>query len=97
MAISKDDITRVARLAHLSLSEDEISSYQEQLSSVLEYMDILNEVDVSQVPITAQVTGLEDVFRDDVVVDCPEVQQQAIIAEFPKDSDGVLTVPAVFE
>ncbi len=97
MALTKEDIVRVANLAHLALSEEEIAQYQEQLSSVLDYMKVLDEVDVSHMPITAQVTGLEDVFREDSVVDCPKDQQEEIMGQFPAKADGGVEVPAVFE
>ncbi|HPT08377.1 MAG TPA: Asp-tRNA(Asn)/Glu-tRNA(Gln) amidotransferase subunit GatC [bacterium] len=47
MAISKEDIKKVANLAKLDLNDIEIDNYQQQLGKILEYIDILKEVEVS--------------------------------------------------
>lgn len=59
----------MASLAKLQLTEQEIVKYQKELSSVLEYVELLNEVDITGLEPTLQVTGLESVFRADVVID----------------------------
>ncbi len=97
MKLSTDEIKNIASLAQLSLTEEEVALYQEQLSSVLEYMEMLGEVDTNNVPITSQVTGLEDVYREDAVVECPKDQRRKIIEQFPQEQDNALHVPAVFE
>lgn len=97
MKLSKEDIQNIASLARLSLTDEEVEMYQKQLSSVLDYMKVLNDVDTDNTPITAQVTGLEDVFRNDETVDCPEDQRRKIIEQFPEESNDALRVPAVFE
>ena len=60
-------------------------------------MDVLNEADTSKVEITSQVTGLEDVFREDVVDACKEDERDLIIGQFPESKDFGLKVPAVLE
>jgi aspartyl/glutamyl-tRNA(Asn/Gln) amidotransferase subunit C (EC 6.3.5.-) len=57
MAISEAEVRHVARLARLALSDEEIAVMQAQLSAILDYIAMLQEVDVSNVPPTAQVTG----------------------------------------
>lgn len=61
------EVKHIARLAKLRLTEGEVEKFQQQLSEILEYMEVLNEVDTKDVEPTAQVTGLENVFREDEV------------------------------
>jgi aspartyl-tRNA(Asn)/glutamyl-tRNA(Gln) amidotransferase subunit C len=65
--LSRDQVLHIAKLANLKLSETEVKKFQKQLSDVLGYIDILNELDTSKVKPTAQVTGLENVLREDKV------------------------------
>lgn len=67
MALTKDHILHIARLARLKLTDEEIDKYTGQLSQVLDYMNILNEVDTSNVQPTYQVTGLESVMEQDSI------------------------------
>ena len=67
--LSRDDVLKLARLARLELSEEEISAYQDQLSQILTYVDMLKAEDVNGLPPTDQVTGLRNVTRADRIVD----------------------------
>lgn len=55
------------QLARIKLTPEEAEKFESQLGSVLEYMEILNEVDTEGVEPTSQVTGLQDVMREDEV------------------------------
>lgn len=63
--LSADDTQKIAKLANLRLSPDELEKFSVQLSAILEYVDQLKNVDTSAVPETSQVTGLVNVFRND--------------------------------
>lgn len=65
MKLTRKQVEHVAHLARLRLSDDEIERYQEQLSAVLEYAEMLNEVDTSAIPPTATVLPLRTVLRPD--------------------------------
>lgn len=65
--LTDEDILHLAKLANLKLTEMEIKNFGEQLSSVLEYVEQLNEVDTDKVDETASVTGLKNIFREDLV------------------------------
>jgi aspartyl-tRNA(Asn)/glutamyl-tRNA(Gln) amidotransferase subunit C len=65
--LTKEEVKHIAKLAKLKLTEEEVEKFQKQLSEVLEYMKVLNEVETGRVEPTAQVTGLENVFREDEV------------------------------
>lgn len=95
--LSPSEIEGVARLARLDLTDHEKEMYATQLSVIFEYMEVLNEVDTSGVPETCQVTGRQDVVRDDVVVTTDEETRKKLIAQFPKKVGNLLKVPGVFE
>ena len=65
MAITIKEVQAVAELAKLDLSDDETTHYTEQLNKILEYVDKLLEVDISDVPPTASVLPIQNVLRDD--------------------------------
>lgn len=65
MALTRDDVRKVAHLARLELSETEIERYQEQLSQVLDYVARLEELDVDGVEPTAHAIAQQNVMRDD--------------------------------
>jgi len=63
--LTKEEVKHIANLAKLKLTDGEVEKFQQQLSEVLDYMEVLNEVDTKDIEPTAQVTGLENVFRED--------------------------------
>jgi len=65
--LTKNDVLHVAKLANLNLTDAEISVFLPQLSSIVEFVGQLNEVDTNGVEPTTQTTGLENVLREDVV------------------------------
>lgn len=66
-SLSSDDVRHIAKLARLNLSDEEVKKFTRELSSILEYVDQLKEVDTKDVIPTAQVTGLHNSFRADEV------------------------------
>jgi aspartyl-tRNA(Asn)/glutamyl-tRNA(Gln) amidotransferase subunit C len=67
--LSRDDVLKLARLSRLKLSDEEIERFRGELSSILEYVEKLDEVDTSGLEPTSQVTGLVNVMRKDEVRD----------------------------
>lgn len=67
--LSRDDVLKLAKLARLEFSATEIDSYVEELSEILQYVEILQTVDVDGLLPTNQVTGLVNVTRPDEIVD----------------------------
>ncbi len=96
MALTRKEIEDIALLARLELTEQEKEMYAEQLSAVFAYISQLNEVDTSSVEETNQVTGLEDVTREDEVVACTEETRKKIISQFPDRMGDLLKVKGVF-
>ncbi|HCI03323.1 MAG: Asp-tRNA(Asn)/Glu-tRNA(Gln) amidotransferase subunit GatC [Candidatus Peribacteraceae bacterium] len=66
-SLSSDDVRHIAKLARLNLSDEEVEKFTKELSSILEYVDQLQEVDTKNVVPTAQVTGLHNSFRADEI------------------------------
>lgn len=62
----KIDVKHVSNLANLTLEDGEEVKFEKQLSEVLDHISRLNEVDTSDVEITSQVTGLENITREDI-------------------------------
>ncbi len=67
--LSRDDIVKLAALARLDLSDDEIAEYSQELTEILHYVEQLQNVDVAGLQPTNQVTGLTNVMRGDEIVD----------------------------
>jgi aspartyl-tRNA(Asn)/glutamyl-tRNA(Gln) amidotransferase subunit C len=65
--LTRDDVLKLARLARLHLTDKEIAQFQTEISAILGYVEQLQNVDVSNLPPTNQVTGLKNVTRPDVV------------------------------
>jgi aspartyl-tRNA(Asn)/glutamyl-tRNA(Gln) amidotransferase subunit C len=86
--LSKDDVKKVAALARLELSEEEIDVLTPQLSNILGFIDQLKEVDTTNTEPTAQVTGLSDVFRADEYENWDKAEVAAALAQSPAGLEG---------
>ena len=65
--LTEEQIRHIAKLARLKVSDAEVKKLGKELPAILDYIAVLNELDTENVPPTAQVTGLLNVFREDVV------------------------------
>ena len=97
MQLSKQEIQHIAKLARLDLSEPELEKYGGQLSAVLNYIDQLKEVEVKGVEPTAQVTGLENVLREDVIRCWDEKEIEEALADAPEREGRFIKVKRVIE
>ena len=95
MALTLEEVRHVARLARLRLNDTELEEMREQLSSILNYMDMLQEVDVEGVPATAQVTDVVNVVRTDVVE--PSLPVEEALAGAAYREGNFFKVKPVFE
>ncbi len=95
MAISKEEVEYVARLARLRLSEEEKERFTHQLDQILEYIQQLNQLDTENVLPTSHVLALKNVWREDEVkasLPLPEVLSNA-----PQADEKFFLVPKVIE
>jgi aspartyl-tRNA(Asn)/glutamyl-tRNA(Gln) amidotransferase subunit C len=65
--LSTDQVRHIAKLARLRLTDEEVERFTTELTSIFNTIDVLQKVDTKDVPMTAQVTGLENAFRDDEI------------------------------
>ncbi len=93
--LTEDDVRHIATLAKLHLTEEEVKKFQKQLSTVLEYIGILNEVDTSKIEQTSQVTQLENIYRNDETT--PSLTQEQALSGSLKNHNGYFVTNAVFE
>lgn len=91
--LTKEEVIKVAGLARIELSEEEVQKFQKDLSSILDYVDELKNVDTEGLEIVASVTGLENVQREDkaVLID----YQDDILANAPESKDGYYKVKSI--
>ncbi len=92
----KIDVKHVAKLANLTLTPEEESKFELQLSNILTYVEKLKEVDTKNVEQTAQVTGLENVKREDTNAQVSLSQEEALSGTKNKHN-GFFKVKAIFE
>ncbi len=97
MKLKIKDIQHIANLARLELTKAEEQKYGEQLSAVLNYIEQLQEVDVSNIEPTAQVTGLSNVLREDEVKDWDEGERDAALKQAPDMVDGQIEVKRILK
>ncbi|MGK2878083.1 MAG: Asp-tRNA(Asn)/Glu-tRNA(Gln) amidotransferase subunit GatC [Solirubrobacterales bacterium] len=90
--ITPEDVSYVARLARLRLSEEEQERMTRELSAVLGYVEHINELELDGVEPTARVVDLVNVLRDDVPR--PSLSLQAALSNAPDEADGGFAVPA---
>lgn len=93
--LTKSKVTHIAKLAGLELSEKEIKKFQKQLSDILEYVGQLDELDTSGVEPTSQVTGLENVFREDEAR--PSLTQKEVLSGAKKKQKNFFKIKVIFE
>lgn len=89
------NITHIAKLANLKISPDEEKKFQSQLSSILDYIARLNEVDTTDVKETSQVTGLENITRDDRTE--PSLPQNIALSQAKHTHNNFFAVKGIFE
>lgn len=91
---SIESVKKLAKLARLNLNPDEEIQMAKEMSSILEYVEKLNEVDTEGVEPTAQVTGLINVTREDIV-SVEEDLQRGLMDNVPHTKDGYIKVKRV--
>lgn len=97
MKISSPDVQKVAALANLKLTEKQIQKFAQQLSSVIGYVSKVQKLDTSSVPETSQVTGSENVFREDEVDAGRMLTQEEALSNAKRTHNGFFVVNALFE
>lgn len=95
MAIDTETVKRVANLARIHVTEEELSPLSDELSTILEFMEQLKLVDVNNVEPLTSVTPMDLNLREDVVTDGNKSGQ--ILMNAPNQIEGFFAVPKVIE
>jgi aspartyl-tRNA(Asn)/glutamyl-tRNA(Gln) amidotransferase subunit C len=95
MKLSRAEVEHIAELAKLELTEEEKIKFCEQLSAILEYAEMLQQLDTEAIPPTATVLPLQNVMRPDEVA--PSFSQEDILANAPDTAEGCFRVRAILE
>lgn len=91
-------VLNVAQLARINLSQEEEVRFSEQLGAVLTNFELLQKVDIKNVEATAQVTGLKNVFRDDLITNPKgRASRDKLLKNAAEVIDGSIKVPGVFK
>lgn len=97
--VTIDEIQKLARLSRIHLTDDEARTYQQEIAHILDYVEKLNDVNTDGVVETAQVTGLENVMREDVLSDKKNgaygVSQEMLLSNVPETENGYIKVRRV--
>lgn len=92
--VSRSDVAQLATLSSLQLNDDEIDNLQQDIAAILTYVQQLAELDTEGVEPTYQVTDLENVWRDDAVID-EQVTREQLLALAPESAEHQIKVPKV--
>lgn len=92
--IGTTQVERIAALARIGLSPEETARMSEELGRILEFVEQLQKVNIEGVAPTDQVTGLEDIWREDVVRTSGLTRDQ-LLANAPAQKDGYIVVKRV--
>jgi aspartyl-tRNA(Asn)/glutamyl-tRNA(Gln) amidotransferase subunit C len=92
MAISRDEVVHVARLARLALTEEELDRFAGQLDAILEAVGKVSELDLSEVEPTLHPLALSNVWAEDEPAPSPPVEDS--LANAPDREDDAFRVPA---
>lgn len=92
--VSRDSIVQLAQLSSLQLNEDEMTNLQQDIAAILTYVQQLAELDTEGVEPTYQVTDLENVWRDDAVID-EQITREQLLALAPEAAQHQIKVPKV--
>ncbi len=93
MAITREEVLHVARLARLELDDEEVARFQEQLSAIVEAVSKVSELDLSEVPPTSHPLAIANAWAEDEPR--PSLSLEQVFANAPdRDGDYFRTPPA---
>lgn len=91
--IDADTVRHMAFLVRVGITDEEAEAFSPQLSAIIDYFNLLNEVDTSQTPPATQLPGLRNVLRPDEVA--PSMDQEAFLSNVPHRIGEYVQVPLV--
>lgn len=97
MKLTKEQVQHIANLARLELTAKEKEKFRDQLSSILDYVEKLKQVDTKEVAGTAHATGLENVMREDKITSASKEAKDKLLEAAPISEKGLVKTRGVFE
>ncbi|HZP26573.1 MAG TPA: Asp-tRNA(Asn)/Glu-tRNA(Gln) amidotransferase subunit GatC [Dehalococcoidia bacterium] len=95
MALTPEEVRHIATLARVGVSDEDVRKFQEQLSQILDYFQVLNAIDTTDVPPTAHTLLLHNVMRDDAAGESLPPEQA--LANAPQRDDSYFRVSSILE
>lgn len=92
--LTNQEIEKISKLARIELVDSSATDLVEELSSILDFVDDLQSIDLKSVEPVSQVTNLQDIWREDVVVDCT-ISRDKLLSNAPEVQDGYFKVKKV--
>ena len=95
MALSREEVRKVALLARLELTDAEIDDQAKHINDLLKTFEALQQVDVTGIEPTSHSIPVVNVLREDQVL--PSLSREAVLANAPEARDGCFIVPQIVE
>lgn len=93
MSVSLDEVRHLAALSEIQLSDSELESLTTDIDNIVGYINQLDELDTDRVEPTFQLTGLQNVWRDDKIE--PQLSREKLLNLAPDTEDNQVKVPKV--
>jgi aspartyl-tRNA(Asn)/glutamyl-tRNA(Gln) amidotransferase subunit C len=97
MALTPEEVAKIAHLARIGFSEEEMNRVGKDLTGILAFVDQLQRIDTTGVQEAASPRVDANAFRADEASSCSEDVVSLISQNFPESQQGLLRAPAVFE
>lgn len=95
--ITPEVVEKIASLSKLPISKENLKKLQNELEATFEYINKIQALDTSKVEETSQVTGMENIFREDIVDEKRTLAQQDVLSNAPATYKGYFKVKAIFD
>jgi aspartyl-tRNA(Asn)/glutamyl-tRNA(Gln) amidotransferase subunit C len=95
VVLGREQVLHIAELAKIDLTEDETECFCEQLSAILDYFKVLDQIDTDAIPPTAMVIKQNNVLRDDI--SAPSLAVEVALANAPQTSEQHVLVKAILD
>ena len=91
--VTKEEVKKIAKLSKLSLSDSELKNHTKDMNNILEYMDLLNEIDTSNTEYLVNVHDAKSELREDISED--SIPKDKVIDNSPESKEDYIEIPLV--
>ena len=95
MPLTRSEVEHIAALVRVGLTDEEIETFRDQLSQILDQFEVLRQLDTTGVIPTGHAGNLETVMRDDATADC--LPSSDVLSNAPRTDGDLIRVKAVLE